>query len=49
MFSYCRNYDSGSDQNEIALLDGKTDFSSYYDDITEGRNGKFSFLDWINN
>ncbi|KAG4162811.1 hypothetical protein ERO13_D01G136700v2 [Gossypium hirsutum] len=31
-----RNYDSGSDQNEIALLDGKTDFSSYYDDITEG-------------
>ncbi|KAL1186153.1 hypothetical protein V6Z11_A01G160800 [Gossypium hirsutum] len=27
---------SGSDQNEIALLDGKTDFSSYYDDITEG-------------
>ncbi|XVE74596.1 hypothetical protein DITRI_Ditri12bG0030000 [Diplodiscus trichospermus] len=31
-----RNYDSGSEQNEVALLDGKTDSSSYYDNITEG-------------
>ncbi|XWS64010.1 hypothetical protein CRYUN_Cryun06bG0150200 [Craigia yunnanensis] len=31
-----RNYDSGSDQNEVALLDGKTDSSSYYDENTEG-------------
>ncbi|XWS69423.1 hypothetical protein CRYUN_Cryun04dG0177700 [Craigia yunnanensis] len=27
---------SGSDQNEVALLDGKTYSSSYYDEITEG-------------
>ncbi|KAK8507917.1 hypothetical protein V6N13_055387 [Hibiscus sabdariffa] len=31
-----RNYDNGSDQNEVALLDGKTDFSSYYDENSEG-------------
>ncbi|XP_038994167.1 protein ACCUMULATION AND REPLICATION OF CHLOROPLASTS 3-like isoform X2 [Hibiscus syriacus] len=27
---------SGSDQNEVALLDGKTDFSSYYEENSEG-------------
>lgn len=31
-----RNYDSGSDQKEVAFLDGKTDSSRYYDEITEG-------------
>ncbi|XP_022725113.1 protein ACCUMULATION AND REPLICATION OF CHLOROPLASTS 3 isoform X3 [Durio zibethinus] len=31
-----RNYDSESDQKEVALLDGKTDSSSYYDEIIEG-------------
>ncbi|XVE91892.1 hypothetical protein REPUB_Repub01dG0050600 [Reevesia pubescens] len=31
-----RNYESGSDENEVALLDGKADSSSYYDEITEG-------------
>ncbi|GMJ04506.1 ACCUMULATION AND REPLICATION OF CHLOROPLASTS 3 [Hibiscus trionum] len=31
-----RNYDSGSDQNEVALLDGNTDFSSYYAENSEG-------------
>ncbi|XVF43497.1 hypothetical protein PTKIN_Ptkin02bG0044700 [Pterospermum kingtungense] len=31
-----RNYDSGSDQNEVTFLDEKTDSSSYYDETTEG-------------
>lgn len=41
---YCRNYDSGSDQKEVAFLDGKTDSSRYYDEITEGNIAFFFYV-----